>query len=189
MPLTIRLAADTDAQAIAAIYAPYVENTPVSFEYDPPTPEEMALRIRNVRAAELPWLVATDEGRLVGYAYATRHKERAGYQWCVESSVYVDRSSHRTGIGRALYARLFEILRELGYQNVYAGTTLPNDQTVKFHESFGFAQTARFDSVGFKHGKWHDTAWWHLSLGPHPNPPPPPRLLRDIEGSEAAAGD
>jgi phosphinothricin acetyltransferase len=188
MPLTIRLAADTDAQAIAAIYAPYVENTPVSFEYDPPTPEEMASRIRKVRGAELPWLVATDEGRLVGYAYATRHKERAGYQWCVESSVYVDRSSHRTGIGRALYARLFEILLELGYQNVYAGTTLPNDQTVKFHESFGFVETARFHSVGFKHGKWHDTAWWHLSLGPHPNPPPPPGLLTDVEGFEAAVG-
>lgn len=185
MPLTIRLAADADAPAIAAIYAPYVENTAVSFEYDPPTPDEIASRIRKVRSIDLPWLVATDERKLLGYAYATRHKERAGYQWCVESSVYVDASSHRTGIGRALYARLFEILHELGYQNVYAGTTLPNDQTVKFHQSFGFVETARYSSVGFKHGKWHDTAWWHLSLGTHPNPPLPPRSLTDVAPSEA----
>jgi phosphinothricin acetyltransferase len=185
--LIIRFATETDAPAIAAIYAPYVENTAISFEYDPPTANEIALRMQNVRDAELPWLVATDSDKLLGYAYATKHKERAGYQWCVESSVYVDASSHRTGIGRALYTQLFEILRELGYENVYAGTTLPNDQTVNFHKSFGFVEVARYPNVGFKHGKWYDTAWWHLSIGSHRNPPVSLKRLRDLSGNSGFA--
>jgi phosphinothricin acetyltransferase len=178
--LIIRFAADDDAPAIAAIYAPYVESTAVSFEYDPPSADEIMSRMKKVRDAELPWLVATDDDKLLGYAYASKHKERAGYQWCVESSVYVDPSSHRAGVGRALYTRLFEILRELGYRNVYAGTTLPNDQTVSFHKSFGFIEVARYHNVGFKNGEWHDTAWWHLAIGSHENPPAPLKRLRDL---------
>jgi phosphinothricin acetyltransferase len=178
--LIIRFATDADAPAIAAIYAPYVEDTPVSFEYEAPSADEMKSRIRNVTDAGLPWLVATDDDKPLGYAYASKHKERAGYQWCVESSVYVDKGSQRAGVGRALYARLFEILRELGYQNVYAGTTLPNDQTVNFHRSFGFVEVARYHNVGFKNGEWHDTAWWHLAIGSHENPPAPLRRLRDV---------
>jgi phosphinothricin acetyltransferase len=94
--------------------------------------------------------------------------------------VYVDPSSHRAGVGRALYTRLFEILRELGYRNVYAGTTLPNDQTVSFHKSFGFIEVARYHNVGFKNGEWHDTAWWHLAIGSYENPPAPLKRLRDL---------
>jgi L-amino acid N-acyltransferase YncA len=178
--LIIRFATDADAPAIAAIYAPYVENTPVSFEYDPPSPSEMIVRMRKVRGDELPWLVATEGDKLLGYAYATKHKERAGYQWCVESSVYVNVASHRRGVGRALYTRLFAILRELGYENVYAGTTVPNDQSVNFHKSFGFIEVGRYRKVGFKQGKWHDTAWWHLAIGEQRNPPAPLKRLREV---------
>ena len=178
--MIIRFATDADAAAIAAIYAPYVENTPISFEYDAPSPSEMALRMKKVGDDELPWLVATDNDKLLGYAYATKHKERAGYQWCVESSVYVDTAAHRTGVGRALYTRLFAILRELGYENVYAGTTVPNDQSVNFHKSFGFTEVGRYRNVGFKHGKWHDTVWWHLAIGAQNNPPGRLKRLREV---------
>ena len=178
--MIIRFATDADAPAIAAIYAPYVENTPISFEYDAPSPSEMALRMKKVGDDELPWLVATDNDKLLGYAYATKHKERAGYQWCVESSVYVDTAAHRTGVGRALYTRLFAILRELGYENVYAGTTVPNDQSVNFHKSFGFTEVGRYRNVGFKHGKWHDTVWWHLAIGAQNNPPGRLKRLREV---------
>ena len=178
--MIIRFATDADAPAIAAMYAPYVENTPISFEYEPPSANEMMARMKKVRDDELPWLVATDNDEVLGYAYATKHKERAGYQWCVESSVYVGATSHRTGIGRALYTRLFEILRELGYENVYAGTTVPNDQSVNFHKSFGFVEAGRYSKVGFKHGKWHDTVWWHLAIGERRNPPVPLKRLREL---------
>jgi phosphinothricin acetyltransferase len=182
MGFEIKLASADDAAAIAAIYAPYVAATPVSFEYDPPTAEEIAARIAKVREAELPWLVAKDEsGKLLGYAYATKHKERAGYQWCVESSVYVDPSLHRSGVGRALYTKLFDVLRRLGYQNVYAGAALPNEQSEKFHESFGFKVAGRYENVGYKLGRWHNTVWWHKTLGPLPDEPSSPRPLSSIE--------
>ena len=175
MDCTITLASESDAPEIAAIYAPFVQNTPISFEYDPPSVGEIASRIRKVREAELPWLVAKDDnGKILGYAYATTHKERKGYQWCVESSVYVDPTSHRSGIGRALYTKLFDVLRQLGYQNVYAGATLPNEKTERFHESFGFKVAGQYQNVGYKLGRWHNTVWWHLSLGdPSPDPKPP----------------
>lgn len=182
MGCTIRFASEADAAQIAAIYAPYVENTPVSFEYDPPSPDEIASRIRKVREAELPWLVAMDEQKkIIGYTYATKHKERAGYQWCVESSVYVDPSLHRSGVGRALYTKLFDVLAQLGYQNVYAGAALPNDQSEKFHESFGFEVAGRYHNVGYKLGRWHDTVWWHKQLGPHPDEPSSPKPLSSVE--------
>jgi len=182
MTIRIRLALPEDAAQIAAIYAPYVKDTPVSFEYDPPTPQEIASRIRKVREAELPWLVAIDErDDVMGYAYATKHKERAGYQWCVESSVYVDPSLHRSGVGRALYTKLFDVLTQLGYQNVYAGAALPNEQSEKFHESFGFKVAGRYHNVGYKLGRWHDTVWWHKTLGPLQEKPDSPRPLSSVK--------
>lgn len=180
MTVAITLASRDDAPAIAAIYAPFVESTAVSFEFESPTSHEMAERIQKVADAQLPWLVARDGDRLLGYAYATKHKERAGYQWAVESSVYVDESARRTGVGRALYTRLFEILRELGIQNVYAGATLPNQASVEFHESFGFKEAGRYHNVGFKLGRWHDTVWMHLAIGSYPNPPATPKRLSDV---------
>jgi L-amino acid N-acyltransferase YncA len=180
---TISLAKLEDAAQIAEIYRPYVEKTPISFEYDAPDADEIASRINKVREAELPWLVAKDGDKIFGYAYATKHKDRAGYQWCVESSVYVASDAHRAGIGRALYTRLFEILRDLGYHNVYAGATLPNEQSEKFHESFGFKEAGRYRDIGFKHGKWHDTVWWHLALNPLPDFPELPRALHEVIGS------
>jgi phosphinothricin acetyltransferase len=182
MDFTITLAREPDAAEIAAIYAPYVLNTPISFEYEPPSADEIAARIRKVREAELPWLVAKDSrGKVLGYAYATKHKERAAYQWCVESSVYVDSTLHRGGIGRALYTKLFDVLTQLGYQNVFAGAAVPNDQSVKFHESFGFTVAARYQNIGFKHGKWHNTVWWQKTLGPPPDEPSSPKPLSSIK--------
>lgn len=180
MTYTISLAAIQDATQIAEIYRPYVETTPISFEYEAPDAAEIASRMQKVRGAELPWLVAKDGNRVLGYAYATKHKDRAGYQWCVESSVYVALDAHRGGIGRALYTRLFEILRDLGYHNVYAGATLPNEQSEKFHESFGFKEAGRYPNIGFKHGSWHDTVWWYLPLGDNSISPERPRRLDEV---------
>jgi len=168
-----------DAAAIADIYRPYVETTVISFEEVAPEAAEMAARM--VAAPRLPWLVADRDGRVVGYAYAGQHKSRAAYRWTADVSVYLDASEHRRGTGRALYGRLFTLLRELGYLRAYAGITLPNPASVGLHEAMGFTPVGVYRRVGFKRGAWHDVGWWQLSLAdsddgaepPEPRPWPP----------------
>src|SRR4051812_25285781 len=125
MTATIRLATAADAAAVAAIYAPFCESTPISFEATAPTPEEMARRILKVME-RLPWLVLDEDGTVAGYAYAGPHRERAAYRWAVDVTVYVAPDRRRRGVGRALYAVLFGLLRALGYYKAFAGVTLPN---------------------------------------------------------------
>src|SRR5712671_631763 len=110
----IRLASQDDAAAVAAIYGPFCESTAVSFEYAAPSVEEMANRIQTM-TTQLPWLVLEACGAVVGYVYASRHKERAGYGWSVDTAAYVSPAHHRRGVGRALYTTLFEVLRLQGY--------------------------------------------------------------------------
>jgi L-amino acid N-acyltransferase YncA len=176
MPPTIRLATERDAEPMLAIYAPIVRETIISFEVEPPTPDEMRRRIRDT-LAELPWLVWDDEGKVLGYAYASRHRARAAYQWCVDVSVYVHPLARRGGIARALYQALFEILRRQGYVNAYAGIALPNPASVGFHEAMGFQPVGVYRGVGYKLGAWHDVGWWHLLLQKRPDSPalPVPR--------------
>lgn len=159
MTLSIRPAQAEDAAALLSIYAPYVEETAISFEAEPPSLEEFRARM-----GPLPWLVARREGLALGYAYAAKHRERAAYAWSVEVSVYVARDHHRQGIGRALYTELLGVLRELGYCNAYAGITLPNPASVKLHESLGFEPVGVFKRVGYKMGQWRDVGWWQLQL-------------------------
>src|SRR5215469_10172547 len=135
--MDIRLARLSDAAAIAAIYRPSVTEGVASFELAPPTAAEMAERIRHTLCGR-PWLVCQEAGEILGYAYGARHRERLAYQWSVEVSVYVDRTRHRGGVGRALYRELLSQLADLGYYNAYAGITLPNAASVGLHESFGF---------------------------------------------------
>ena len=126
----------SDAGQILEIYAPFCEATPVSFETEPPSVDEMRQRI-NKTLESLPWLVCEQQGRVLGYAYASRHRERAGYRWSVDVSVYV-RDGHRgRGLGRALYSSLFAILRLQGFYNILAGISLPNPASVALHESMG----------------------------------------------------
>jgi len=162
-PVTIRVASASDAAAIASIYAPIVSETTISFEIEPPTPEGMAERIVRT-VAMYPWLVADRDGRVVGYAYSSQHRERAAYRWSVDVSAYVSADFRRSGIGRALYKRLFSILRAQKFRSAFAGITLPNDASVGLHEAMGFTPLGIYKEVGFKLGQWRDVGWWQLAL-------------------------
>jgi phosphinothricin acetyltransferase len=172
--IRIRMATAGDAAAIAAIYRPHVTDAVTSFEVDPPGVAEMADRIQAV-CARAPWLVALDgDGVVIGYAYASRHHERAAYQWSVDVAVYVHAGHHRRGVGRALYHKLFALLRLQGFYVAHAGVTLPNAASVGLHESLGFVPVGVYPAVGWKLGAWRDVGWWRLALqdlAPTPAPP------------------
>jgi L-amino acid N-acyltransferase YncA len=161
--MKLRIASIKDADQIVEIYAPYVLNTNISFETVVPTVEEMQKRIESVLTAN-PWIVLEEDGLILGYAYATKHRERAGYRWSVDSSIYVRQGLRGKGIGKALYSALLPILKLQGYYNVYAGICLPNEASVGIHESFGFMKIGHYSKVGYKSGQWLDTGWWGLSL-------------------------
>jgi L-amino acid N-acyltransferase YncA len=181
-PETIRLATAADAAAVAAIYAPSITDAATSFELVPPTAEEMAGRIAAV-AAYAPWLVLERGGDVAGYAYASRHRDRAAYQWSVDVSVYVAAGHHRRGVGRTLYTALFALLRLQGFHTAHAGIALPNAASVALHESFGFVPVGVYPSVGFKAGAWRDVGWWRLPLLPCDGPPAPPRTPAELLSS------
>ncbi|MGH7445077.1 MAG: GNAT family N-acetyltransferase [Longimicrobiales bacterium] len=145
----IRLAGAADAAQIHAIYAPVVRDTVVSFELEPPGVDVIAARVRATLDAGFPWLVAEGAGRILGYAYASRHRERAAYDWSTDVSVYVHEDARRRGVGRALYTSLFAVLTLQGYHNAYAGATLPNPASVALHEAVGFREIGIYWSVGY----------------------------------------
>jgi L-amino acid N-acyltransferase YncA len=147
-----------DAAACAAIYAPYVRDTSITFELDPPSEAEMAARIGRARATHA-WLVAEDDGRVVGYAYGGEYKSRAAYRWSCEVSVYVAPGCHRGGVGAALYTELFDRLAALGLHMAVAGMTLPNEASAALHEKMGFEPVGTYRDIGWKNGSWHDVAW------------------------------
>lgn len=175
----IRLACDQDAEALAAIYSPFVEQTAISFETIPPRRDEMVRRVAET-AAIYPWLVCESDGDVVGYAYATQHRVRAAYRWSVDTSAYIGAAHQRRGVGRALYASLFEILRAQGFFNAYAGITLPNVPSVALHEAVGFKNVGTYERVGYKLGTWHNVGWWQLRLQAHPERPDEPRALSTV---------
>ncbi|GAB2565772.1 arsinothricin resistance N-acetyltransferase ArsN1 family B [Spirosoma areae] len=168
--MTIRFATPADAPVLLAIYAPYITDSCISFEYEVPTVTEFAERIRIIHQ-RLPYLVAEVDGRIRGYAYASRHRDRAAYQWSVDTSVYVHPDGHRQGVARQLYTTLFDLLRRQGYFNAYAGITLPNPKSEAFHQTMGFKPVGIYTNVGYKFGVWHDVSWLQLALQAHqPNP-------------------
>ena len=171
--LTIRDAdPERDAAACAAIYAPHVEGSPVSFEERAPGGAEMAARIERYGQSHA-WLVAERGGDVVGYAYATAFNERPAYRWSASVSVYVGESARGQGVGRALYEALFDRLRQRGFRMACAGITLPNEASVGLHEALGFERTGINREIGFKEGAWRDVGWFQLELAPAPDGPPP----------------
>ena len=166
MTARIRVAGVQDAQAIADVYAPAVTSRATSFELTPPDATEMRRRIVTV-LAQYPWLVCETSETVVGYVYATTHRERAAYRWSVDVAAYVGADTQRRGIARALYTALFEILALQGYRNAYAGITLPNPASVQMHKAMGFEQVGVYHRVGYKFGKWHDVAWFERPLAEH----------------------
>ena len=179
----IRLATRADAAAIAAIYAPAVVDSAISFELVPPAADEMYARV-SAALAFTPWLVCLSGADVLGYAYASRHRERAAYQWSVEVSAYVRTDCHRRGIGAALYTSLLAVLRLQGFRNAYAGITLPNPASVALHAKLGFTRIGVFEKIGFKAGAWHDVLWLHREIAPRDSSPEPPRPITAVLGDE-----
>jgi L-amino acid N-acyltransferase YncA len=162
--MKLRLARVDDAAALREIYRPSVEGSVVSFEMEVPSVEEFAARIERVHA-RWTWLLAEVDGEIAGYAYGGAHREREAYDLSVETSAYIGRQFQRRGVARALYERLFVELEQLGYRNAYAGIALPNESSVGFHGSLGFAEVGVFPRVGRKLGRWVDVAWLHRVIG------------------------
>jgi L-amino acid N-acyltransferase YncA len=176
----IRLATPADAEGILNIYTPYIETTSFTFETEVPSIEDFAERIR-AYLINWPWLVCETDGVIAGYAYATRHRERTAYQWCVESSIYIHDDFQRAGIARALYTALFEILKRQGFRTVYAVINLPNNRSVQFHERLGFSYFATYEKVGYKLGKWKNVGWWKLSVNEYGDEPAAPIKFSELD--------
>ena len=163
MQAVIRQAEASDAPEIAAIYRPIVESSTISFEEHAPDEREIARRIAQVTRS-YPWLVAERDGRVAGYAYATRHRERECYRFSVDVSVYVAAQARKSGIARALYEALLAQLTQLGFHRAFAGIALPNDASIALHRRFGFEPVGIYKEVGWKFGRWLDVAWFARAL-------------------------
>jgi L-amino acid N-acyltransferase YncA len=161
----VRLASVRDAAACAAIYAPYVHETAITFESHAPSVDEMAGRI-GAALRDHAWVVLEDAGRVAGYAYGGRFGTRTAYRWACEVSVYVERGRRRTGAGRVLYEELLRRLQRRGYRIALAGMTLPNEASVGLHRALGFEPVGTYRRIGYKLGAWHDVAWMQRALAP-----------------------
>ena len=185
--MRLRPVTPDDAPAIAAIYAPIVRETAISFEEDPPDAAAMRQRIMGFPAVR-PWIVAADASALLGYAYAGDFRTRAAYRWSTETSVYVDPKAHRRGIGRALYLALFELLSAMGYRRAFAGITLPNEASVALHRALGFIEAGIYERAGYKFGRWHDVGMYQRSIGSDPaRPDREPLALSELPPGVLAA--
>jgi phosphinothricin acetyltransferase len=171
--LVIRDARRDDVPAMLAIYAPFVTDTPVSFEVDVPARADFEERVTKSQS-QWAWLVAELDGRVAGYAYGSQFRARAAYRFSAEVSAYVDETARGKGVASALYRRLFEILAAKGYCNLYAGIVVPNDASVGFHKALGFEPIGIFHRAGWKFGSWHDVSWWE-------------RVLRDVPADQPGA--
>jgi L-amino acid N-acyltransferase YncA len=169
----IRLITPADAEAALEVYAPYVRNTGISFEYDVPTVAEFEKKIEKI-TSQYPWLVCECDSVIAGYAYGSTHRDRTGYQWSPEVTVYLDERFHRRGIASALYTALFKMLKMQGYYNLFAGVLVTNTKSVEFHRAMGFEDIGLFKNIGYKLGEWHTNLWLqHQLQEPIPNPATP----------------
>jgi len=164
MEIELRLAKLEDAQEVLDIYVPYIINSNVTFEYNAPSLDEFENRMK-VIMKKYPYIVAVYQEKIVGYAYAHAHMERAAYQWNVETSIYIKADLKHQGIGTLLYCKLIEILKVQNVQNVYGCVTLPNENSERMHYAFGFQLVGKFHNTGYKFSKWHDVGWFELHIG------------------------
>ena len=162
----IRSAIARDAKSILEIYSHYIENTAATFETQVPSLSDFAKRIDAI-AGVYPYLLCEIDGEIVGYAYASRHRERDAYRYDIDVSVYVKNGCQSRGIGTLLYQKLFEALANLNYYNAYASITLPNEGSAALHHKFGFCEIGIHHKTGYKFGKWHDVLWLEKPLKDH----------------------
>ena len=184
----IRIARETDVPAIREIYAPYVENTTVSFEYDVPSLEEFMRRFHDI-TRQFPWLVWEEEGQILGYAYAAPPYTRAAYRWCAEPSIYLKPEAQGRGIGGKLYTALEEILKLQGYQVLYALITQENTSSLRFHEKLGYRHKVLFDNCGFKFNRWLGVFWLEKRLISVEIPKSFPASFRQLEQNSQRISD
>ena len=166
MTIAIRLATTADAAAIAAIYGPYCTESRISFEETAPDAEEMARRIAGDKPGYHPWLVAEEDGVILGYAASSPFRTRPAYRWSVETGLYLAPAAQGRGIGRALLERLVELLELQGYVAVIGAIALPNPASVALHEKLGFDRVGAYRGTGFKQGEWLDVGLWQKDLAP-----------------------
>jgi len=176
--MRLRLAVPSDGPRLAAIYEPAVVGTTLSVELAAPDATEMSRRVADT-LTHRPWLVAEADS-VLGFAYASPHRVRPAYAWSVEVTIYTAPDAHRKGLGRALYTSLFAILILQGFQNAYAGITVPNLPSSRFHEAMGFELVGTYRQVAYKLGRWIDVGWYARSLGDHPAEPARTRPLPDV---------
>ncbi len=175
----IRFATSEDAEAILELYAEYIKNTRVTFEIEVPTVTAFRERMERI-TVQFPWLVCEIDGDIAGYAYASKHGERAAYRWSADLSVYINEKYHRKGVATALYKAVLAILKRQGYYTVYAGVSTPNPKSEAFHEAFGFRNLGEFQKVGYKLGQWCGVAWYELPLAEYGKEPEEPVSIADL---------
>ncbi len=177
--MSVRMATVADVPQILEIYAPYILETAISFEYKVPTLEEFTQRFLGI-TAQFPWLVWEEQGKILGYAYGSLPFERAAYGWCSEASIYLHPQAHRKGIGKKLYYVLENLLAAQGYKKVYAIITTANEPSVAFHKSVGYHHTATMPECGYKFGKWYGTVWMEKELSCWDTPENAPVSVKDF---------
>ncbi|NML06932.1 GNAT family N-acetyltransferase [Sphingomonas sp. G-3-2-10] len=181
--IAIRAATPDDAAAIAAIYAPHVLTGTVSFETDPPDARQMRTRMAASEGL-YPWMVVTtggpEDGGVIGYAYATRFRDRPAYKYVVETSIYLTEASSGSGVGRLLYKALIDTLRAQGFVHAIGAIALPNDRSIRLHEGVGFQRGGVYREVGYKHGQWIDVGIWQCELNEPQTPPLEPKKFSDV---------
>lgn len=170
--IKIRMANEKDTEEILEIYAPYVIDTAITFEYDIPTKEDFKNRISNT-LLRYPYLVAVSGDEILGYAYASEFKKRAAYDWAVETSIYVKQGSKEQGIGKKLYLALENILKKQNIINMNACISYPNPKSIGFHEHMGYKTVGHFTKCGYKFNKWYDMIWMEKMIGEHTIDPKP----------------
>ena len=181
--MQIRLASRNDSPAIAAIYAPIVERTHISFELAPPDADEMWSRMSKALERHVG-LVADVDGRIDGYAYASKYREKPAYAWSTETTIYVRDGARGKGVGRTLYRTLLRILAAQNYRQAFGGIALPNAASIALHEDVGFKRIGVNPEAGYKLGRWHDLGWWAFQLNAsagEPTPPVPLQALGDLK--------
>ena len=179
----IRFAAPDDAGRILEIYAPYITDTVISFEYDVPSLADFTARVKRI-SSKYPYLVYERDGVVVGYAYASPYIERAAYDYTVDLSVYVDAAYCGQNIGECLYASLLDILAKQGFYNAYACITATNQNSLNFHKRMGFTDASTHPLAGFKHGKWLDVCWYYKRLQADTNPPQPLKQISSFNNGD-----